>query len=79
METIEIKNSSSVTEIGYDAKKNEMQVSFYRTGVYLYSDVTSEEYQTIMTTYDKGGSIGSVVHQIVEEKAYVNLGKQMRG
>lgn len=78
MKKIEITNSTSVTEIGYDADKKEMEVTFHKTGVYLYSDVSPEEYSIIISTYERGGSIGSVVHQIVKGKPYRNLGKEAR-
>ena len=78
MKKTEITNSTSITSIGYDPKEHKMEVSFYKTGDYLYSDVSAEEYCTILSTYEKGGSIGSVVHQIVKGKPYVNLGKEMR-
>lgn len=78
MKKQEITNSSSVLSIGYDPEKNQMEVSFHKTGDYLYSEVTEEEYATIMSVHANGGSIGSVLHRIVKGKPYINIGKEIR-
>lgn len=78
MKKTQITNSSSVLAIGYHPEKNQMEVSFHKTGDYLYSEVSEEEYVTIMSAHQNGGSIGSVLHRIVKGKPYINLGKEMR-
>jgi len=76
MKRTTINNSSSVTEIGYDASKKEMTVSFHKTGDYRYSNVSQAEYDAIMLTYQLGGSIGSAVAKTVKGKECVNMRKE---
>jgi len=46
--------SSDLSEVGYNPSTQQLEIVFNSGGVYLYSDVTSDEYQGLMNASSKG-------------------------
>ena len=45
--------SSDLSEVGYNPSTQQLEIVFNSGGVYLYSDVTSDEYQGLMNASSK--------------------------
>ncbi len=59
--------SSSITSIGYDAAKRELEIEFRESGdVYQYFDVSSEEYAAFLAADSKG----TYLNQVFKERNY---------
>ena len=70
-----ITGSSSIDEFRYNEEEQKLEVDFFTTGGYRYSDVSLEEYNQIMAIYNSGGSIGSELRKVVKGKEYINIRK----
>ena len=55
--------SSDLSEVGYNPSTQQLEIVFNSGGVYLYSDVTSDEYQGLMNASSKGRYFhASIIH-----------------
>ncbi|KIN20926.1 hypothetical protein SC12_06245 [Lactiplantibacillus plantarum] len=55
--------SRDLSEVGYNSNTQQLEIVFNSGGVYLYSDVTSDEYQGLMNASSKGRYFhASIIH-----------------
>lgn len=55
--------SSDLSEVGYNSNTQQLEIVFNSGGVYLYSGVTSDEYQGLMNASSKGRYFhASIIH-----------------
>ncbi|MGX6426495.1 KTSC domain-containing protein [Lactiplantibacillus argentoratensis] len=61
--------SSDLSEVGYNTSTQQLEIVFNSGGVYLYSDVTSDEYQGLMNASSKG----RYFHASIKHHPYVRI------
>jgi hypothetical protein len=66
----EIKNSNTISKLGYDAINQIMEVWYHRTGLYKYYDIPVEDYKELAKTVASGESVGKHVKKIIEGKTF---------
>ena len=61
--------SSDLSAVGYDQNTQQLEIVFNSGGVYLYSGVTSDEYQGLMNASSKG----RYFHAFIKHHPYVRV------
>ena len=54
MKTCKIKNSSNISEIGHNEKKNIMEITFHNNKTYHYYRVSKRVYEAFLKADSKG-------------------------
>lgn len=61
--------SRDLSAVGYDQNTQQLEIVFSSGGVYLYSGVTSDEYQGLMNASSKG----RYFHAFIKHHPYVRV------
>ncbi|WP_076635666.1 KTSC domain-containing protein [Lactiplantibacillus plantarum] len=61
--------SRDLSAVGYDQNTQQLEIVFNSGGVYLYSGVTSDEYQGLMNASSKG----RYFHTFINHHPYVRI------
>ncbi|KAF1282665.1 KTSC domain-containing protein [Lactiplantibacillus plantarum] len=61
--------SRDLSEVGYNSNTQQLEIVFNSGGAYLYSGVTSDEYQGLMNASSKG----RYFHAFIKHHPYVRV------
>ncbi len=69
----EIKNSSTISDIGYDAIEKKLQVVYKTTGLYEYYDIPVEDFRALAKTVASDESVAKHVKKIIWGKLFKKI------
>jgi len=61
--------SSDLSQVGYDPNTQQLEIVFHSGGIYLYSGVSSSEYQGLISA----GSVGRYFHAYIKHHPFTRL------